>query len=130
MSRRVITFGSFDLFHIGHLRLLERAAALGDAMIVGVSSDALSLAKKGVAPIFPQADRLAIVGAVRVVDTVFVEESLEGKAAYIRDHAAELLVMGEDWRGRFDHLCDHCEIRYLPRTPGISTTGLRSLLGS
>ena len=103
---------------------------MGDRLIVGVSSDALSLAKKGVSPIFPQADRLAIVGALRLVDAVFLEESLEDKAAYVRDHSADLLVMGEDWQGRFDHLCDHCEILYLPRTPGISTTGLRSLLGN
>lgn len=130
MKRRVITFGTFDLFHIGHLRLLERAAALGDGLIVGVSSDALSLAKKGVPPIFRQTDRLAIVGAIRVVDAVFLEESLEDKAAYVRTHAADLLVMGEDWRGRFDHLCDHCEVLYLPRTPDISTTALRSLLGN
>lgn len=119
---RVITFGTFDVFHIGHLRLLERARALGDHLSVGVSTDALNLRKKGRQPVYSQAERMQIVGALRAVDAVFLEESLEGKREYVCQHRAELLVMGDDWRGRFDELSDLCKVVYLERTPAISTT--------
>ena len=102
MSRTVITFGTFDVFHVGHLRVLERAAALGDRLVVGVSADALNERKKGRAPIFSQRERLAIVAALKVVDAVFVEESLELKRDYIVEHGADVLVMGDDWAGKFD----------------------------
>ena len=124
MSRTVITFGTFDVFHVGHLRVLERAAALGDRLVVGVSADALNKQKKGRAPVFSERERLAIVSALRVVDEVFVEESLEQKRDYILEHAADILVMGDDWAGRFDEFKDVCEVHYLPRTPAISTTAL------
>ena len=83
MPRTVITFGTFDVFHVGHLRVIERAAALGDRLVVGVSADALNLRKKGREPVFSQAERLAIVAALKPVDEVFVEESLELKRDYI-----------------------------------------------
>lgn len=118
----VITFGTFDVFHIGHLRLLERAAELGDRLIVGVSSDALNLQKKGRIPVYPQDQRLAIVGALRAVDDVFLEESLEAKSVYIRKYTAKVLVMGDDWAGKFDEYKEICEVIYLSRTPSISTT--------
>ena len=124
MPRTVITFGTFDVFHLGHLRVLERAAALGDRLVVGVSADALNERKKGRAPIFSQRERLAIVGALKVVDEVFVEESLELKRDYVLEHGADVLVMGDDWAGKFDFLTDICEVVYLPRTPSISTTGV------
>jgi choline-phosphate cytidylyltransferase len=124
MSRTVITFGTFDVFHVGHLRVLERAAALGDRLVVGVSADALNLRKKGRAPVFSERERLEIVAALRVVDEVFVEESLELKRDYVLQHAADLLVMGDDWAGRFDEFGDICEVVYLTRTPAISTTAL------
>lgn len=120
----VITFGTFDLFHYGHLRLLERAAGLGDRLIVGVSSDDLSFRKKGRFPLYNQQQRIRIVQALRVVDEVFVEESLEEKGAYIRNHQARILVMGDDWKGRFDEFSDRCRVVYLPRTPAISTTAI------
>ena len=120
--RTVITFGTFDVFHLGHLRVIERAAALGDRLVVGVSADALNLRKKGREPVFSQGERMAIVGALRMVDEVFVEESLELKRAYIEQFGADVLVMGDDWAGRFDELGDVCEVVYLPRTPAISTT--------
>ena len=82
-ARTVITFGTFDVFHVGHLRVIERAAALGDRLVVGVSADALNLSKKGREPVFSQAERLAIVAALKPVDEVFVEESLELKRHYI-----------------------------------------------
>jgi choline-phosphate cytidylyltransferase len=122
--RTVITFGTFDVFHVGHLRVIERAASLGDRLVVGVSADALNLRKKGREPVFSQSERLEIVAALRSVDEVFVEESLELKREYIERFAADVLVMGNDWEGRFDDLRDVCEVVYLPRTPAISTTAL------
>ncbi len=119
---RVITFGSFDVFHIGHLNILNRAADLGDQLIVGVSTDQLSFNKKGRKPVYSESERLAIVSALRVVDAVFFEESLEMKEDYIRKHSADILVMGDDWNGRFDRFREICEVRYLARTPSVSTT--------
>ncbi len=125
---KVITFGTFDLFHIGHLRLLERAAGLGDQLVVGISSDQLNFRKKGKWPTFSQQDRMDIVAALGCVDGVFSEESLQLKRHYILQHRADILVMGDDWEGRFDDLRDICDVRYLPRTEGISTTQIRSTL--
>ncbi len=122
--KRVITFGTFDLFHFGHLRIIERARALGDELIVGVSSDALSLAKKGRPPICSEKHRMRIVGALKFVDRVFLERSLELKERYIRRYRADILVMGDDWKGRFDDLRSLCKVVYLPRTPAVSTTAL------
>jgi glycerol-3-phosphate cytidylyltransferase len=124
MAKTVITFGTFDVFHVGHLRVIERAAAFGDRLVVGVSADALNERKKGRLPVFSQEERLEIVGALKAVDAVFVEESLELKREYILEHKADVLVMGDDWEGKFDELEDICEVRYLPRTPAISTTAL------
>ena len=119
---RVITFGTFDVFHLGHLRLLERGRRLGDYLIVGVSTDELNLAKKGRRPVHSEHERKEIIGALRCVDEVFDEESLELKGDYIRKFDADVLVMGNDWEGRFDEFRDLCEVVYLPRTPSISTT--------
>jgi glycerol-3-phosphate cytidylyltransferase len=123
-ERTVITFGTFDVFHVGHVRVLQRAAALGDRLVVGVSADALNIAKKGRAPIYTQDERMEIVSSLKVVDDVFVEESLELKRDYIVEHGADVLVMGDDWAGKFDWVSDVCEVVYLPRTPSVSTTGL------
>jgi choline-phosphate cytidylyltransferase len=120
----VITFGTFDVFHVGHLRVIQRAAALGDRLVVGVSADALNIRKKGRAPVFSQDERLEIVAALKPVDAVFVEESLELKRDYILEHQADILVMGDDWAGRFDEFGDICKVHYLARTPAISTTAL------
>jgi glycerol-3-phosphate cytidylyltransferase len=124
MGTTVITFGTFDVFHVGHLRVLERAAALGDRLVVGVSADELNIRKKGRAPVFSQAERLEIVAALRPVSEVFLEESLELKRHYVETYQAEILVMGDDWAGKFDELGDICKVHYLPRTPAISTTAL------
>jgi glycerol-3-phosphate cytidylyltransferase len=123
-ERTVITFGTFDVFHVGHVRVLQRAAALGDRLVVGVSADALNIAKKGRAPVYTQDERMEIVASLRVVDEVFVEESLEQKRDYIVEHEADVLVMGDDWAGKFDWVSDVCEVVYLPRTPSVSTTGI------
>lgn len=124
MVRTVITFGTFDVFHVGHLRIIERAASYGDRLVVGVSADALNRRKKDRDPVFSEAERLAIVGALKAVDEVFVEESLELKRHYIEKYSADVLVMGDDWAGRFDEFADVCEVVYLPRTPAVSTTAL------
>ncbi len=124
MPRTVITFGTFDVFHVGHLRVIERAASLGDRLVVGVSADELNLRKKGREPVFTEKERMAIVAALKPVDEVFVEESLEQKRGYITTYGADVLVMGDDWAGKFDELEDICEVVYLSRTPAISTTAL------
>lgn len=119
---RVITFGTFDVFHIGHLNLLERASAVGTSLVVGVSTDAMNLSKKGREPVFREDERLRLVGALKCVDATFLEESLEKKRQYILEHNADVLVMGDDWQGRFDQFEDICRVMYLPRTPSVSTT--------
>lgn len=125
---RVITFGTFDLFHVGHLNILRRAKELGEHLIVGVSTDDLNMSKKGRFPIIPQDERLELVRACRYVDDVFYEESLEKKGSYILEHGADCLVMGDDWRGRFDQFGSLCAVKYLPRTDRISTTYLEQFI--
>jgi choline-phosphate cytidylyltransferase/glycerol-3-phosphate cytidylyltransferase len=119
---RVITFGTYDVLHIGHVKLLKRAKSLGHHLIVGVSSDELNSSKKGRAPVYPLSSRLEIIASLKFVDEVFVEDSLELKAEYITSKKADILVMGDDWQGRFDHFKEYCKVVYLPRTPSISTT--------
>lgn len=120
----VLTFGTFDVLHVGHLRILERAASLGDRLIVGVSSDALNFMKKGREPVFPEAERMRLIAALSCVDSVFLEESMELKREYLVTHEADILVMGDDWRGKFDHLSDVCRVLYFDRTPAVSTTAI------
>lgn len=122
MQKTVLTFGTFDVFHVGHLRILERASSFGTQLIVGVSTDQLNLEKKGRAPVFSQDERCEILKALRCVDQVFLEESLALKGQYINRYAADVLVMGDDWAGKFDEFVQLCEVIYLPRTPAISST--------
>ena len=119
---RIITFGTFDMFHLGHLNILRRARAMGGHLSVGVSSDQLNFNKKGRFPICSQLERSQIVAALSFVDEVFIEESLALKNEYIRRQRADYLVMGDDWKGKFDHLEALCKVVYLARTPTISTT--------
>lgn len=122
MSKRVITFGTFDVFHVGHINILERCATLGDTLVVGVSSDALNFSKKQRNPIYLEQDRLRIIQSLSFVDEVFIEHSLEKKREYIEFFKADVLAMGDDWKGRFDEFSDICEVVYFPRTPSISTS--------
>ncbi|RYZ83540.1 MAG: glycerol-3-phosphate cytidylyltransferase [Proteobacteria bacterium] len=122
--KRIITFGTFDVLHIGHVRILQRAKMLGSHLTVGVSTDALNWSKKQKKTVYSQYDRVEIVKAISGVDQVFFENSLEEKGQYIIDHKADVLVMGDDWAGRFDEFKSICEVVYLPRTEGISTTQL------
>ena len=124
----VITFGTYDLFHIGHLRLLQRAGRLGSRLVVGVSTDELNFRKKNYYPILSEADRFEILQSLRMVDEVFFEYSLEEKKDYVLEHNADILVMGDDWKGKFDYLNDVCEVIYLDRTEGVSTTKIKHII--
>jgi len=126
--RRVITYGTFDLFHIGHLNLLERLRAMGDHLTVAVSTDEFNRVKNKLCSM-PYEDRARIVGALRCVDLVIPEQSWEQKVDDIRKYKIDLFGMGEDWRGKFDYLREWCEVVYLPRTEGISTTSLKIRIG-
>lgn len=124
--KKIITFGTFDVLHVGHIRILQRARALGDYLIVGVSSDALNFSKKQRYPVYPESERIEIVQSIAGVNEVFREDSLELKGEYIKKYQADVLVMGDDWVGRFDEFKTLCDVIYLPRTEGISTTQLIS----
>lgn len=116
----VITFGTFDLFHYGHVKILQRAKEYGDRLIVGISTDEFNFSKKNRYPIFSFEERSSIVKELKCVDEVFPEESMELKEHYVKKYDADVLIMGDDWSGKFDDLCK--EAVYLQRTPGISTT--------
>lgn len=116
----VITFGTFDLLHIGHIRLLKRASELGDKLIVGVSSDAFNYEKKGQYPTYNQNARLEIVSSLRCVSDVFIEESFSLKEKYLKEYNADILVMGSDWTGKFDDIFNN--VVYIERTPNVCTS--------
>lgn len=120
----VITFGTFDLFHIGHLKMLNRCKEYGDKLIVGISTDKLNYNKKSRYPIINQHQRKEIVQNIKCVDDTFFEESLELKREYINKYKADIFVIGDDWKGKFDDLNDICKVIYLERTKNISTTKL------
>jgi len=126
--KKVITYGTFDLFHIGHLNILKKAKELGDYLIVAVSSDEFN-AIKGKKCIIPDYERMAIVEAIRYVDEVILENSWEQKVKDIQQHNVDIFVMGNDWTGKFDFLKEYCEVIYLPRTPDISSTKIKDKIG-
>lgn len=123
--KKVITYGTFDLFHVGHLNILKRAKALGDYLVVAVSSDKFNeiKSKKSYHTI---EDRVAILEAIEYVDEVIIEESWDQKIIDIREKNIDVFVMGDDWCGKFDYLKEYCEVVYLPRTEGISTTKIKN----
>lgn len=123
--KRVITFGTFDLFHIGHLNILKRCKNIGDYLIVGVSSDELNK-YKGKDSIIPLNERLEIIKSIKYVDEVFVEERLDLKKEYISKYNIDILVMGDDWKNKFDDM--PCKVIYLERTPTISTSNLKKYI--
>lgn len=125
--KTILTYGTFDLFHAGHLHLLQRLRALGDRLIVGVSTDEFN-ELKGKKTVVPFSDRIEIVRALRYVDLAFPETRWEQKADDIRQHKVSVFGMGSDWEGRFDDLKAYCEVVYLPRTEGISSTDIRKTL--
>jgi glycerol-3-phosphate cytidylyltransferase len=127
--KKVITYGTFDLFHWGHLEMLRRAKALGDHLTVAVSTDAFTTQEKHKTCAGPYAARAAIVEAIRYVDCVIPEETWQQKADDVRQHHIDIFVIGDDWQGQFDALLgDLCKVVYLARTPDISTSGIKHAL--
>lgn len=123
----VITYGTFDLFHVGHIRLLKRLRELGDKLIVGVSSDEFNTLK-GKQSFFSYKERAEILESCKYVDEVFPEHSWKQKHTDIIQYKADIFAMGDDWNGKFDSLNDICEVIYLPRTKDISTTEIKKTL--
>lgn len=123
----VITYGTFDLFHIGHVNLLRRLRELGDRLVVGCSTDEFN-ALKGKQSAMPYEHRAGILRSLRYVDDVFPEDSWGQKRADIAREGAKVFAMGDDWVGKFDDLVDVCDVVYLPRTRDVSTTGIRQVL--
>lgn len=122
-----ITYGTFDLFHVGHLNLLKRIKAMCTNLIVAVSSGEFN-ELKGKKCVIPYEQRAAIVSGIKYVDKVIPENSWEQKVDDIKKYNVDCFVMGNDWKGKFDFLRDYCEVFYLPRTEGISTTDLKQRL--
>ncbi len=118
----VITYGTFDLFHIGHLKLLERCKALGASLTVAVSTDEFNSKSKNKITAQPCSERMQIVEAIKYVDRVIPESCWEQKRDDVIKYNIDVFVIGDDWRGKFDFLEDLCQVVYLPRTDGISTT--------
>lgn len=127
MAKTVITYGTFDMFHIGHLRLLERLKSMGGRVIVAVSTDEFNNAK-GKKTLIPYEQRAAIVQAIQHVDLVIPEKNWEQKSVDVKKYDVDIFAIGDDWRGKFDFLEDLCEVVYLTRTKDISTTDLKKSL--
>ena len=127
MAKTVITYGTFDMFHIGHLKLLRRLSDMADRVIVAVSTDEFN-ELKGKKTLIPYDQRAAIVGAIDCVDLVIPEESWEQKVTDIQKYDVDIFAIGNDWKGEFDFLENLCEVVYLPRTKNISTTDLKKSL--
>lgn len=127
MTKTVITYGTFDMFHVGHLNLLKRLSEMGGKVIVAVSTDEFNL-KKGKKTLIPYEQRAAIVESIKYVDLVIPEESWEQKLSDVKEHGVDVFAIGQDWEGKFDFLKDLCEVVYLERTKDISTTDLKRSL--
>ena len=129
--RRVLTYGTFDLLHYGHIRLLRRAAALGDYLVVALSTDEFN-AGKGKKSFYSYETRREMLEAIRYVDLVIPERCWEQKADDVQKYGIDVVVMGGDWAGsdRFEYLREYCELVYLDRTPGISTTQVKQHLST
>ncbi|PEE41053.1 glycerol-3-phosphate cytidylyltransferase [Bacillus pseudomycoides] len=125
--KKVITYGTFDLLHWGHINLLKRAKDLGDYLIVAVSSDEFNKLKNKKS-YHSYENRKMILEAVRYVDEVIPEHNWEQKVKDVQNCDVDVFVMGDDWKGEFDFLEEHCEVVYLPRTAGISTTKIKKEL--
>ena len=129
MKKRVITYGTFDMFHIGHLRLLQRLKKLGDELIVAVSTDEFN-SLKGKKTLIPHEQRAEIVANIKCVDKVIPEKNWEQKIEDIKKYNIDIFAIGDDWKGKFDFLKEYCEVVYLPRTKDISTTQLKKSLAN
>jgi glycerol-3-phosphate cytidylyltransferase len=123
----VLTYGTFDLFHIGHLNLINRLTEMGDRLIIAVSTDEFN-AGKGKTSVVSYEDRSRIISSIKGVDLVIPETSWEQKASDIKEHDVDIFAIGEDWTGKFDDLKELCDVVYLPRTDGISSTEIKQML--
>ena len=126
--KKVITYGTFDLLHYGHINLLRRARELGDYLIVALSTDEFNWNEKHKKCYFTYAERKLMLEAIRYVYLVVPEENWEQKSTDVVKYGADIFVMGDDWKGKFDFLTDKCDVVYLPRTPEISTTQIKASL--
>ncbi|MBH3363690.1 MULTISPECIES: glycerol-3-phosphate cytidylyltransferase [Pseudomonas] len=126
--KTIITYGTFDILHRGHINLLKRARALGDRLVVGLSSDEFN-AGKHKSSLLNYENRKYVLESIRYVDLVFPESTWDQKVGDILKYEADIFVMGDDWEGKFDTLKEHCEVIYLPRTQNISTTQIKADLG-
>lgn len=125
--KRVITYGTFDLIHYGHINLLKRAKELGDYLVVCLSTDEFNLNEKNKKSYFSYEVRKQLLESIRYVDLVIPENNWEQKRTDIHDYHIDVFVMGDDWEGKFDYLKEEgCEVVYLPRTPEISSTQIKN----
>ena len=127
MVKTIITYGTFDLFNIGHLKLLQRLKSLGDELIVAVSTDEFNTIK-GKKTIIPYAQRAEIVENIKCVDMVIPENDWEQKTKDVQKYNIDVFAIGNDWEGKFDFLKEYCDVVYLDRTDGISSTQLKNTL--
>ena len=125
--KKVITYGTFDVLHYGHINLLKRAKALGDYLIVGLSSDKFNEVKNKKS-YYNYEQRKKILESLRFVDLVIPEDNWEQKVSDIKEFRADIFVMGDDWEGKFDFLKEHCAVVYLSRTPDVSSTMIKEYL--
>lgn len=123
--KKIITYGTFDMLHTGHINLLKRAKSLGDYLIVAISSDEFNQLK-GKKSYYTYEERKYILEAIRYVDLVIKEDTWEQKTVDVLEHDIDIFVMGDDWEGKFDFLKQFCEVVYFPRTEGISTTKIKN----
>jgi glycerol-3-phosphate cytidylyltransferase len=126
--KRVITYGTFDLLHYGHINLLRRAKMLGDYLIVALSTDEFNQKEKHKKCYFTYEERKVLLESIRYVDLVIPEKSWDQKKTDIMEFHINIFVMGDDWKGKFDFLKDLCDVVYFPRTPEISTTQIKKNL--
>lgn len=125
--KRVITYGTFDVLHYGHINLLKRAKSLGDYLVVALSSDEFNKLKNKES-FYTYEQRKTLLEACRYVDLVIPEENWEQKISDVQKYQIDLFVMGDDWKGKFDFLKEYCEVQYLTRTPDVSSTNTKKHL--
>ena len=123
--KKIITYGTYDLLHYGHVNLLQRAKALGDYLIVALSTDEFNWDEKQKKCYFPYNERKRLLESIRYVDLVIPENSWDQKVSDVQEFKVDTFVMGDDWEGKFDFLKEYCDVVYLPRTPEISTTQIK-----
>lgn len=125
--KKILTYGTYDLLHWGHINLLKRAKDLGDYLIVGLSTDEFNAIKHKTS-YHSYEERKRILQAIKYVDKIIPENKWEQKIKDVKKHNVDIFVMGDDWKGEFDFLSDFCDVHYLPRTDGISSTKIKTII--